>query len=62
MLKLTRRVGESIVIDDNIRVVVLEVRGRQVFLGVEAPREVPVDREEVAEKKAREMQEAVMAR
>ncbi|CAI3796664.1 Translational regulator CsrA [Pseudomonas sp. MM221] len=52
MLILTRRVGESIKISDNITVIVLGVKGSQVRLGVEAPKGVAVDREEIAERKA----------
>lgn len=47
MLVLTRRAGESIVIGDEVRVVVLEVRGETVRLGIEAPRRVQVHRAEV---------------
>ncbi len=47
MLVLTRRLGETIVIDGNIRVTVLDVRGERVRLGIEAPANVPVYREEV---------------
>lgn len=47
MLVLTRRAGESIVIGDEIRVVVLDVRGETVRLGIEAPRSVQVHRAEV---------------
>jgi carbon storage regulator len=47
MLVLTRRVGEAIVIGNGMVVRVLEVRGDQVRLGVDAPRSVPVHREEV---------------
>ena len=50
MLILTRRPGETLIISDNIRVTVLDVSGNQVRLGVTAPREVPVHREEVAER------------
>ena len=49
MLILSRRQGETIVIDDNIRVTVMEVRGDQVRIGIEAPRTVSVHREEVYE-------------
>lgn len=52
MLILTRRVGESIKISDNITVVVLAIKGSQVRLGIEAPQGVPVDRQEIAERKA----------
>jgi len=47
MLILTRRVGESLMIDDNITITVLGVKGQQVRIGVEAPREVSVHREEI---------------
>jgi carbon storage regulator len=47
MLILTRRPQETLVVGDNIKVQVLGVKGGQVRLGVEAPREVPVDREEI---------------
>lgn len=47
MLVLTRKVGETIVIADDIVVTVLEIRGGQVRLGVEAPREVSILRSEV---------------
>lgn len=47
MLVLTRRVGDSIIIGDDIVVTVLEVRSDQVRIGIEAPREVSVHREEV---------------
>jgi flagellar assembly factor FliW len=46
VLILTRKVGESIIIGGNIRVVVLEVRGRQIRLGIEAPADIVVLREE----------------
>ncbi|MBP7712779.1 MAG: carbon storage regulator CsrA [Gammaproteobacteria bacterium] len=48
MLVLTRRIGETLIIRDNIRVTILDVSGNQIRLGVTAPREVPVHREEVA--------------
>lgn len=47
MLVLTRRINERIVIGDNIVVTVLEVHGDQVRLGIDAPREIKVFREEV---------------
>ena len=50
MLILTRKIGESIIVGDNIRVVVLEVRGRQIRLGIDAPPEVVVLREEIAQR------------
>lgn len=47
MLVLTRKVGESIAIDDDIRIVVVQVKGKQVRLGIEAPKETKIHREEV---------------
>lgn len=47
MLILSRRTNQSIVINDNIVVTVLEISGDQVRLGIKAPREVTVHREEV---------------
>ena len=47
MLVLTRKVNEAIVIAGKVRVVVAEIRGEKVRLGVEAPRVVTVDREEI---------------
>jgi len=47
MLVLTRKLNQSIVIDDSIEVVVLEVRGEQVRLGIKAPKNVPVHRKEI---------------
>ncbi len=47
MLILTRRVGEMIKIGDNIEVTVLGVKGMQVRLGIGAPKDIPVHREEI---------------
>jgi len=47
MLVLSRKKNESIVINDDIAIVVVEIRGDKVRLGVEAPKEVPVHRREV---------------
>lgn len=47
MLVLTRKLGQSIMIGDKIEVVVLEVRGEQVRLGIRAPKEVTVHRQEI---------------
>lgn len=49
MLVLSRKKNESIVINDDISIVVVEIRGDKVRLGVEAPKEVPVHRREVYE-------------
>jgi len=50
MLVLTRKSGESIVLGSDIRVTVLEMRGRQIRLGIEAPADIPVHRGEVYER------------
>lgn len=47
MLILTRRKGETLMIGDNIDVTVLDIRGRQVRLGINAPKDVSVHREEI---------------
>lgn len=47
MLVLTRKTGQSIVIDGGIEITVLEVRGEQVRLGIAAPREIKVNRKEL---------------
>ncbi|MEL7497171.1 MAG: carbon storage regulator CsrA [Planctomycetota bacterium] len=49
MLVLSRKKNESIVINDDITIVVVEIRGDKVRLGIEAPKEVPVHRREVYE-------------
>lgn len=51
---LSRLKGETIVIGDNIKVTIVDVRGDRVRLGIECPREIPVNREEVFEALQRE--------
>lgn len=47
MLVLTRKRDESIMIGDDIKIIVVDVRGDQVKLGIDAPRHIPVHREEI---------------
>ena len=47
MLILTRRIGETLMVGDEVTVTVLGVKGNQVRLGVNAPKETPVHREEI---------------
>ena len=55
MLILTRRIGERLVIDGHIYVRILGVKGNQVRLGIDAPEDIPVHREEIQEKIDAEM-------
>ena len=50
MLVLSRKKGNSVVIDGQIRITVLEVRGNTVRLGIEAPKDVPIYRSELLER------------
>jgi carbon storage regulator len=47
MLVLTRKLGESIAIDDHIKIMVVQIKGKQVRLGIQAPKETKIHREEV---------------
>lgn len=47
MLILSRRTGESFMIGDNIRITILNARGSQVRIGIDAPKDTPVHREEI---------------
>lgn len=47
MLALARRVNESIIINDNVEVTILEIKGDQIKIGIDAPKSVPVYRKEV---------------
>lgn len=59
MLVLTRRPGESIVVGENIVVTVIEIKGGQVRIGIDAPREVDVYREEIYEQVKQENLSAI---
>lgn len=58
MLILTRRVGETLMVGDDVTVTVLGVKGNQVRIGVNAPKSVAVHREEIYERIKREQAEA----
>ena len=54
MLVLTRRVGEQIVIGDDIRLTIVAITGDRVCIGITAPRETVVDRQEIHERRIRQ--------
>ena len=56
MLVLTRQRGEKIMVDDNIIITIIEVRGDKVRIGIEAPRDVSVHREEIYDEIQRDNQ------
>ena len=56
MLILTRRIGETLMVGDEVKVTVLGVKGNQVRLGVDAPRDVAVHREEIYDRIQKEQE------
>ncbi len=50
MLILTRKLGESIIIEDNIKITVVDINKQQIKLGIDAPRHITINREEIAKK------------
>ena len=54
MLILTRRVGEAIIIGDDVNISILGIRGKHVRIGIDAPKDIPVHREEIYERIQRE--------
>lgn len=61
MLALTRKKGEALVINHNIEITVLEIRGDQIKIGISAPKDVPVYRKEVYLQIQKENEEALSA-
>lgn len=59
MLALTRKKGEALVINNNIEITVLEIRGDQIKVGISAPKDVPVYRKEVYLQIRKENEEAI---
>ncbi len=59
MLILTRRISESIIIGDNVKITVLGVKGNQVRLGIDAPKDLSVHREEIYERIKHEKEDGV---
>ena len=60
MLILTRRIGETLNIGDDVQVTVLGIKGNQVRIGVNAPKEIPVHREEIYERIKKEKESGVV--
>ena len=60
MLVLTRRIDESIIIDDVIKVYLLDIKGSRARIGIDAPRDIAVHREEIYERIQQEKSEALI--
>jgi carbon storage regulator len=58
MLALTRKKGEALVINNNIEITILEIRGDQIKIGISAPKDVPIYRKEVYNQIQKENEEA----
>ena len=54
MLVLTRRIDEALIIDGNITITILDIKGRQARIGIDAPKDISIDREEIHERKRHE--------
>ena len=61
MLALTRKKGEALVINNNIEITVLEIRGDQIKIGISAPKDVPIYRKEVYLQIQQEIEAAISA-
>ena len=61
MLRITRRVGERIILGDNVIIEVTEIKGQSVRIGIEAPRSLPIYREEIWLEVKRENEAAASA-
>ncbi|MBI5817221.1 MAG: carbon storage regulator CsrA [Candidatus Yonathbacteria bacterium] len=59
MLTLTRRIGETLMIGDDVLVTVLGIKGNQVRIGIAAPKDVPVHREEIYERIKKEKEAGI---
>jgi carbon storage regulator len=59
VLVLTRKSGQKIIIGDNIRIAVLEIQGDQVRIGIQAPRDITIHREEIYEEIQKENKAAI---